>query len=456
VKEETETIMKLKAPSNHSLSNHTTKSNMITNRHLPRRSLLRATGVSLTLPFLDAMLPAFATERQHATTTPKRMVNIMTDLGMLSENFFPRDVGTNYKASKYLAILDGLRDKYTVFSGLSHPEVDGAHAAEQCFLTGAPHPLRGGFRNTISLDQYAADHIGKKTRFPSLSLQIGQGANSLSWTADGVRIPPENRASRAFASLFLSGSESEKQQRMRQIREGQSLMDAVGNQVNRLQKDVGPTDRQRLDQFFTAVRDFETRLKQSEEWEHKPRPKVDQPPPQDFMEPELLIKRTQSMFDVIRLAIETDSTRLISVIIGQSFNPKVDLPGVELPHHALTHKSSLNNERKQLEIIETSQLQQLAKLLSALNETKEEGESLLNRTMVLYGSNLGNAARHDTTNLPILLAGAGFQHGRHMAFDQQNNKPLSNLFVTMLQRLGIESDRFSSSNGSLSELESKP
>jgi hypothetical protein len=435
---------------NNAMTNHT-----ITNRKLPRRSFLRAAGVSLTLPFLDAMVPAFATDRRGSNGSPIRMVNIMTDLGMLSENFFPRQAGITYKASKYLAILDGLRDKYTVFSGLSHPEVDGAHAAEQCFLTGAPHPLRGGFRNTISLDQYAADHIGQQTRFPSLSLQIGQGTNSLSWTADGVRIPPENRASQAFATLFLSGSAAEKQERMRQIREGQSLMDAVGEKVNRLQKDVGPTDRQRLDQFFTAVREFERRLAQSEQWEHQPRPKVDQPPPQDFLEPELLIKRTQSMFDVIRLAIETDSTRLISVIIGQSFNPKVDLPGVELPHHALTHKSSLDSERKQLEIIETAQLQQLGRLLSTLNETMEEGESLLNRTMVLYGSNLGNAARHDTTNLPILLAGGGFHHGRHFAFDHQNNKPLSNLFVTMLQRLGIEADRFSSSTGNLSELETR-
>lgn len=435
---------------NHTITNHT-----ITNRKLPRRSFLRAAGVSLTLPFLDAMVPAFAADRRGANGSPKRMVNIMTDLGMLSENFFPRQVGINYKASKYLAILDGLRDKYTVFSGLSHPEVDGAHAAEQCFLTGAPHPLRGGFRNTISLDQYAADHIGQQTRFPSLSLQIGQGTNSLSWTADGVRIPPENRASQAFATLFLSGSAAEKQERMRQVREGQSLMDAVGEKVNRLQKDVGPTDRQRLDQFFTAVREFEKRLAQSEQWEHQPRPKVDLPPPQDFLEPELLIKRTQSMFDVMRLAIETDSTRLISVIIGQAFNPKVDLPGVELPHHALTHKSSLDNERKQLEIIEMAQLQQLAKLMGALDETKEEGESLLNRTMVLYGSNLGNAARHDTTNLPILLAGGGFHHGRHLAFDHQNNKPLSNLFVTMLQRLGVETDRFSSSTGNLSELETR-
>ena len=425
-----------------------------TNRPLSRRSLLRAAGVSLTLPFLDAMVPAFAKERVD-TKPPKRMLAIMTDLGMLPGNFFPREVGREYQASKYLTVLDAMRDKYTVFSGLSHPEVDGGHKAEQCFLTGAPHPTRGGFRNTISLDQFAAARIGQQTRFPSLSLQIGQGTNSLSWTEDGVMIPTENRASRAFASLFLNGSNAEKHERLRQLSEGQSLMDAVGDQVSRLQKNVGPTDRQRLDQFFTAVRDFEKRLAQTEQWEHRPRPQVDQRPPQDFLEPEQLIKRTQSMFDVIQLALKTDSTRLISVIIGQSFNPKVDLPGVQLPHHALTHKTSLDDARQQLEIIETAQVNQFARLLSGLNESHENGESLLDLTLVLYGSNLGSAARHDNTNLPILLAGGGFQHGRHLAFDKQNNKPLANLFVTMLQHMGIEADRFSSSTGNLSELESR-
>ena len=165
------------------------KTYFATNCRMSRRSLLRAAGVSLTLPFLDAMVPAFGQVSQTDVSQPKRMVNIMTDLGMLPGNFFPREVGRHYQATKYLTLLDELRDKYTVFSGLSHPEVDGGHKAEQCFLTGAPHPTRGGFRNTISLDQFAAAHIGQETRFPSLTLQIGQGTNSLSWTADGTGEP---------------------------------------------------------------------------------------------------------------------------------------------------------------------------------------------------------------------------------------------------------------------------
>jgi hypothetical protein len=425
-----------------------------TRRQLPRRSFLRAAGVSLALPFLDAMVPAFASPQRDSAGAPKRMVAIMTDLGMLSEHFFPEQSGRDYEATKYLSLLNDFRDQYTVFSGLSHPEVDGGHASEQCFLTGAPHPTRGGFRNTISLDQYAAAHIGQQTRFPSLTLQIGQGTNSLSWTADGVRIPPENRASRVFADLFLNGSETEKQQRLRQLREGRSLMDSVGDRISRLQQDVGPADRQRLEQFFTAVSEFEQRLAQTQQWEHQPKPSVDQKPPEDFLEPSALIGRTRSMFDVIRLALETDSTRLISVIIGQTFNPTVDLPGVNLPHHALTHKSSLEDARQQLEIVETAQVQELARLLHGLNESTEQGTSLLDHSMILYGSNLGSAARHDTTNLPILLAGGGFQHGRHLAFSRTTNRPLADLYVTMLQKLGVETNQFSSSSGNLSELES--
>jgi hypothetical protein len=425
----------------------------VTRRQLPRRSFLRAAGVSLALPFLDAMVPAFADRPRDSTAPPKRMVAIMTDLGMLSEHFFPQQPGRDYEPTKYLSLLRDFRDQFTVFSGLSHPEVDGGHAAEQCFLTGAPHPTRGGFRNTISLDQYAAAHIGQQTRLPGLTLQIGQGTNSLSWTADGVRIPPENRASRVFTALFLNGSETEKQQRLRQLREGRSLMDSVGDDISRLQKDVGPTDRQRLDQFYTAVRDFEQRLAQTEQWEHQPKPTVNQKPPEDFLEPAALVGRTQSMFDVIRLALETDSTRLISVIIGQSFNPTVDLPGVNLPHHALTHKSSLEDARQQLEIVETAQVKQLARLLQGLSEATEKGTSLLDHSMILYGSNLGSAARHDTTNLPILLAGGGFRHGQHLAFDPSNNHPLATLYVSMLQRLGIETDRFASGTGTLRGLE---
>jgi hypothetical protein len=420
-----------------------------TQPRLSRRHFLRAAGVSLSLPMLEAMTPAFA---KGSDAKPRRMVAVCTDLGMMPDMFFPKGTGKDYTLSPYLHLLKDHRSDFTVFSGVSHPEVDGAHAADKCFLTAAPHPTRGGFRNTISLDQLAAQQIGHLTRFPSLTLVVGPANTSLSWTSDGVQIPGENRASKLFDRLFFQGSKAEIEAQIQRLREGRSLMDAVADRTRSLQRDLGPRDKERLDQYFTAVRDFEKRLAQSEAWETQPKPQVSTKAPADHLEPDALIPRTRAMFEVVRLALETDSTRLISVLISQGFNPKVDLPGVTLPHHALTHQGGAGDSRTQLRTIEEAQLKELKTLITGLKSVKEQGATLLDRTMLLYGSNLGNAATHGTTNLPTILAGGGFKHGQHLAFDPKNNTPLCNLYVTMLQCLGIEVDKFSSSTGTLSGL----
>jgi hypothetical protein len=421
-----------------------------TRRHLSRRTFLRAAGVSLGLPLLEAMLPAFAAR---SGATPRRMVAMCTDLGMLPGEFFPKTAGRDYSLPPYLKPFDDVRGDFSVFSGVSHPEVDGGHAADKCFLTAAPHPTRGGFRNTISLDQFAAQHIGHLTRFPSLTLVVGPNSTSLSWTQDGVLVPGENRASQMFQRLFIQGTRTEVDAQIQRLKEGRSLMDAVADRTRALQRDLGPRDRERLDQYFTAVRDFEKRLAQAQEWENKPKPKVTAKAPGDFLEPDALIQRTQSMFQLVRLALETDSTRLITVLINQGFNPKVNLPGVTLPHHALTHQGGAGNSREQLRIIERAQLKELHTLITSLKACREQDGTLLDHTMLLYGSNLGNAATHSTQNMPVLLAGGGFKHGRHLAFDTKNNTPLCNLYVSMLQRLGIEADRFGSGRTTISGLE---
>jgi hypothetical protein len=421
-----------------------------TQPRLSRRHFLRAAGVSLSLPMLEAMTPAFA---KSSDATPRRMVAICTDLGMMPDMFFPKGTGKDYTLSPYLDLLKDHRSDFTVFSGVSHPEVDGAHAADKCFLTAAPHPTRGGFRNTISLDQLAAQQIGHLTRFPSLTLVVGPANTSLSWTSDGVQIPGENRASKLFERLFFQGSKAEVEAQIQRLKEGRSLMDAVADRTRSLQRDLGPRDKERLDQYFTAVRDFEKRLAQSEAWETQPKPQVSTKAPADHLEPDALIPRTRAMFQVVRLALETDSTRLITVLISQGFNPKVDLPGVTLPHHALTHQGGAGDSRTQLRTIEEAQLKELKTLITGLKSVKEQGATLLDRTMLLYGSNLGNAATHATTNMPAILAGGGFKHGHHLAFDPKNNTPLCNLYITMLQRLSIETDRFGSGTRTLSGLE---
>lgn len=420
-------------------------------KSLPRRSFLKAAGASLALPCLDAMRPAFAAEANDMP--PKRMVAINVDLGFMQDRFFPRNAGRDYMLSPYLQPLKDLRDEFTVFSGLHHPGTGGLHDADVCFLTAATHPTRPGFKNTLSLDQRVAQEVGHLTRFPSLSFRVGPGSKSLSYTADGVAIPAIERPSDVYRLLFMEGSQEQIRQQIQRLRDGQSLMDQFAGEIQSLRRTVGKADDQRLQQYFDSVRELEKRLEIQEAWSRRPKPKSDESIPKDNTSPGGLIPKTRMLFDMARLALETDSTRAITILVNEDFNPTVDLPGVNAPHHALTHQASQKESAEELAIIESSQMQCLGDFLSDLREVKENGLSLLNQTLVLQGSNLGNAARHDGTNLPVVLAGGGFKHGTHLAFDRKHNEPLANVFVSMLQTLGIEDDAFASSTGTLRGLE---
>lgn len=422
-----------------------------TRRHLPRRTFLKAAGASMALPFLEAMRPAFA--KSDSVKVPRRMIAINVDLGFMGEEFFPTTTGRDFQLPSYFESFAKVRDQLTIFNGVSHPEVNGGHAGNICFLTGAPHPNSPSFKNSISLDQFAAQQIGHLTRFSTLNLRVGPGNKSLAFTGDGVSLPSEEKPSKVFQQLFVEGSAAEIESQLRKLKEGQSLMDSFADRIKSLQRDVNGADRDRLDQYFTSVREVEKRLVINEEWQKKPKPKIKAKSPKDNFDPGALVQRTRNMYDLARLALETDSTRLITILVTQEFNPKVNLPGVELPHHALTHQTSKEDSREQLHIIESAQMSELGRLVNGLHSCEEGNESLLDRTMVMQGSNLGNAARHDTTNLPVLLAGGGFKHGGHLQFDNKHNEPLANLYVSMLQRLGLEADRFSSGTRTIKGLE---
>ncbi len=339
-----------------------------------------------------------------------------------------------------------------MFSGLSHPDQTGAngHTSEMTWLTSARFPGLGGFKNTVSLDQLAAEEIGLETRFPSLVL--GTGTPSLSYTRGGVMIPAESRPSRVFSRLFLDGTAAEMQQQVHKLREGRSIMDTVQDEAQSLARRVGPADRDKLDEYFSSVRELEQRLATSEAWTHKPRPKVDERPPRDITDGTDLIGRMRLLFDLIPLAVQTDSTRLVTILV-QGGNSVPPVKGVTMDHHNLSHHGRDPAKIAQLRLIEEAEMHVVRDLLGKLKAKQQGGSSLLDRTMVLFGSNLGNANSHDTRNLPILLAGGGFKHGRHVAFDANKNNRLCNLFVTMLQRLGLETDAFGSSTGTLTGLD---
>jgi hypothetical protein len=338
-----------------------------------------------------------------------------------------------------------------------HPDVDGGHPADNCFLTAAPHPGSAGFRNTISLDQYISERIGYLTRFPSLTLGVNvlQGQRSLSWTGSGVLIPCEEKAADVFARMFLQGTKAETDAQISKLEMGQSILDAVAGQAKALQRTVGARDRDRLDQYFSSVRDLEQRMQMSREWENKPKPKVTAPMPLDPASPKAYMDKVKLMYDMARLAFETDSTRSISLLLDSVNSPAIEFGEVKTTdgYHNLSHHGKSKEKLAQLKAIDEWHMKLLADLFSQLKEVKEDGEPLLDRTMILYGSNLGNANTHVTTNLPAIFAGGGFKHGQHLAFNNDHNYPLPNLFVSMLQRLGLETDRFASATGTMRGLD---
>ncbi len=250
---------------------------------LSRRAFLRGAGVALALPFLDAMRPLFGTAARAAGTeaaVPRRMVAIETNQGIMPQFFFPEKAGADFALTPYLEKLAAHRGQMTVFSGVSLPGVTGGHAAERCFLTGTPHPERGGFRNGVSLDQVAAELIGDRTRFPSLTLAMtNEGGPTLSFTRSGAPIAPEKSPRKLFEKLFVQGKPEEVKANVEALRQGRSMLDFVADQRQRLEGTLSKGDQQRLDQYFNSVRELEKRLHSAEAWEHRPKPVVKAKPP---------------------------------------------------------------------------------------------------------------------------------------------------------------------------------
>ncbi len=420
-----------------------------------RRRFLRGLGVTLGLPALEAFgSRAFGDETEER---PRRMLLISNNLGVLPWPFFPEAAGAAYPLSPYLEELREFRDGFTVFSGLSHPAVTGGHSTENCFLTGAKDPTGSGFRNSISLDQFAVERLGQRTRFPTLNLgvNIDKANRSLSWTRDGVLLPAEDRPSELFRLMFVRGSEKEVERRIHRLEERGSILDAVSEDLRGFQRALGRDDRDRLDQYFTSVRELEERLHLAGEWERKPKPETDREPPEDILDKAKFFEKFDLMLRMAQLAFESDSTRIVTLMVDGFATPVFEIGEAEKSlngYHNLSHHGQAKEKIAQLEKVDRRQMRVLRDLFRRLGEKPEGDGTLFDRTMILFGSNLGDANVHNCTNLPILLAGGGLAHGRHLAFDRDDNKPLGNLFVTLLQAMGVETETFASSNGTLNEL----
>jgi len=410
-----------------------------------RRTFLRASGVALALPLLESMHPALA---RAAAASPKRMVNICSTLGLYSGSWFPTTGGAGYEATEYLSLIDGHRDRYTLFSGFAHQEQSGRqpHNSEITWLTAARRPGMDGFRNTISVDQVAANHLGYVTRFPSVVLSTVT-PQSQSFTRSGAMVPAETSAAELFRKMFLQGTPEEVAREAQSLNDGGSILDRLKSQTTALRRRVSAGDQQKLDSYFEAVRTAEENLAEVKAWQQKPKPVVDAMPPTDIPNPADLIGRVKAMFHMIPLILETDSSRVISMMI-QDHGVVPQVPGVSSDQHSLSHHGQDDAKIAQLKKVEVEIVTVFNDLLTQLQERSDTNGSLLDQTAVLFGSNLGNANAHTSDDLPVLLAGGGFSHGQHIVHEG-DNAPLCNLFVTMLQNMGVETDAFGQSTSTL-------
>ena len=409
-----------------------------------RRHFIQASAVLLALPWFESI--ALADEKK----PPRRLVSICTAFGLYGPSFFPEKAGPDYEPSEYLKVLGDLRSQYTVFSGISHPEIGGDHASEACFLTSAKRPTGNNFRNSVSMDYLAAKFVGNATRFPLLTLGTDD-AFPLTHTASGAAIQGFNRPSDIFARLFLAGNPAEVQNEMARLKRGQSIMDRMGERLAALKSRLGSNDQQQLADYTEAVRDMEKQLHANEEWVTRPKPVVNEPPPKDSGDKSDFIGRAKLLFNLTRLALQTDSTRVVTIFIrGMDLKPPI--PGVTQDHHGLSHHGRNPAKIEELRLVERTEMAAYRDFLVSLREIKDGAGTLLDQTQVLIGSNLGDASGHGTSNLPILLAGGGYKHGQHLAGDPHNNTPLGKLFVSMLQKFGMELDTFGSGSGTFNGL----
>ncbi|BCX49245.1 hypothetical protein HAHE_31530 [Haloferula helveola] len=383
--------------------------------------------------------------------TPMRMVCIGLEYGLYPNDFFPQQTGRHYELPRLLAPLASLKNDFTVFSGLDHPGITGGHQAAHTFLSGIRSDQAKQYPDgNVTVDQRAAEFVGVRTRFPSM--QLGLGGGGVSWTRNGIEIPTITRLQTLFDALFLETPASKRKRQVDTYAANRSILDVVAEDAAALNKRVSRGDSEKLDEYFTSIREVEKRLEQSEAWLNKPKPKSDYRLPAPL--PTSFTEEVALFYDLMRLALETDSTRLISMAI-HGWTGDSGLAGVTKGYHDLTHHGRDESKLQQLGLIEQFHTSQLARFLDGLKHSQvADDASLLDRTMVLMGSGLGNASSHSNRNLPLLLAGGGFEHGAHKAYaaDGVRKTPACNLYLSMLQRFGVEADRFGTSTGTLEGL----
>jgi hypothetical protein len=463
-------------------------SNLLSRRwHISRRHFLRGVGVAMALPLLDAMAPLAAADPAGAAADkPRRSVFVYIPNGVNGMAWQLAKSGRGYDFSPSLKPLEQHRDALTVFSGLHHPNGLGqAHVCADTWLTGARIDAQSArsYHNTVSVDQLMAEVTSQRTRFPSLELSISPGtgqpnnSTTLAFSRDGVPLPAEDNPRTVFERLFGAEPGGIAAQRGR-LNQRHSVLDAVLDDAKAQRRAIGREDRTKLDEYLHSVRDVELRTERLDAWLDVPKPKVDGAPFQRNVEKAHAGDYYRTMFDLIVLALRTDMTRVVTYMNGSEGNglaiPEI---GITQSRHNLSHHNGDTEVLARLAKADAFLVQQLAYFLDKLKAADEHGEPLLDRTMVLFGSGMSYGHSHANSNLPILLAGGGglgLKHGQHLDYNAPKlNAPykldyeewkslcgpprdekarLSNVMLTMLQKMEVKTDRFVDSTGPIAEL----
>lgn len=425
-----------------------------------RRHFLRASGVSLALPAMESLGGrVFAQDSAVGTLPgkpagderPMRMVCIGNLLGFYPDAFFPKESGSEYRFPESVEALQPHRKDLTIFSGLDHG-VKGGHFAMSSYLSGVrTADAKGMPEGNITIDQRAAETLGGSTRFPTLALGSESGIHGgclMSWTRSGSRVPPISTPRELFRKLFVSEGAADVAASIDRLDLKDSILDAVQGDAKSLERHLGQRDKEKLDEYFTSVRDVEKQIELRRKWAYvpKPNPKIEEPKNSDF------VSDLPVMYDLIALALQTDSTRIATLEIGGDF--EANAFDLKSGYHALSHHGMREEAIKALIKMERYQTEQFARFLSKLKSTEDGSGTLLDHSMVLFGSGMGNANSHTNSNLPLVLAGGGFKHGEHKVYPTKglDRQPLCNLYLSMLQRFGVEVDKFGTSSSTLTGL----
>ena len=414
-------------------------------RPIDRRSFLQGAGLSLALPFLKSGAPrAFAAA---PAERPRRILAIGNHLGFYPPAFFPKADGADYVSSPTLKNIEKHRKDFTVFSNLDDG-ANGGHAGVHAFLSGGIRKEESsGFpEKNVSLDQVAAEHSGSAARFPSITAGLAEGTD-MCWTRTGVRIPPVNNPARLFQALFVQSAKSERALKRQRLGHRGSVLDALRESAKSLHGDLNSADRDKLDQYLTSVREVERRLQMSKAWLDKPKPKPGIKAVTD--EERMHIEEMPLFFDLLTLALQTDSTRVATFEIPMGFTTS-DLDNVTSGYHGLSHHSKGENKLEQLKVVEDYIFTQVNRLFDGLQEAK-----IFDDTLVVMGSGMSDGSKHSNKDLPVLLAGGGFKHQGHVICpaDKHKRVPLSNLWLSSLQWFGIERESFGKSSGTFSQMD---